>query len=166
MQAPGDGAEVDFSEVYAGDRMAFNQRIIDYCRTFVAIISGCAAGILGLTGLVGFLAFLLTNAVLSVGLFLKVAGDAKPFFRKPNDIWTAGISQAMLSYILFWTLFYDIVCANGACLDAPLPPACFCPDFRSRTASQTASYAGTHLLVDGRARTACCRWRNEVIACV
>lgn len=105
----GESAEVDFSEVYAGDRIAFNQRILNYCRTFVAIISGAAAGILGLTGVVGFLTFFLTTFLLSVGLFLKVAGDAKPFFRKPNDIWTEGINQAMLSYILFWTLFYDIV---------------------------------------------------------
>ena len=48
--------------------------------------------------------------MLSVGLYyLNCSGDAKPYFKKPEDIWFEGISQAAMSYILFWTLFYDIV---------------------------------------------------------
>jgi hypothetical protein len=109
MQQPTDGADVDFSEVFAMDRIAFNARILNYCRVFVAIVSGCAAGILGLTGLAGFVAFFATTLLLSVGLYLKVSCEPKPFFKKPNDIWSEGISQSLLSYILFWTLFYDIV---------------------------------------------------------
>ena len=35
--------------------------------------------------------------------------EPRPFFKKPEDIWTEGIGQAAMSYILFWTLFYDIV---------------------------------------------------------
>mmetsp|Transcript_7220 Transcript_7220/g.12189 ORF Transcript_7220/g.12189 Transcript_7220/m.12189 type:complete len:111 (+) Transcript_7220:93-425(+) len=101
--------EVDFSEVFALDKIANNSRSLNYCRVFVAIISGCAAGILGVTGLVGFLFFLLSTFVLSAGLYSAMGSDPKPFFKSSTDVWTAGINEAMMSYILFWTLFYDIV---------------------------------------------------------
>ena len=97
-------ADVDFSEIFSMERIAYNMRNINFCRTFVAIVSGIAAGIMGLTGILGFLAFLLTTCLLSVGMYLNVAGDAKPYFKSPNDIWTEGITQAMMSYVLFWTL--------------------------------------------------------------
>mmetsp|Transcript_40906 Transcript_40906/g.108115 ORF Transcript_40906/g.108115 Transcript_40906/m.108115 type:complete len:142 (+) Transcript_40906:2-427(+) len=102
-------ANVDFSEVFAMDRIGYNGRSLNFCRVFVAIISGMASGILGLTGLVGFIAFFATTLLLSVGLYLSVGCDPHPYFKKPNDIWFEGISQAAMSYILFWTLFYDIV---------------------------------------------------------
>ena len=90
------------------ERIAYNARSLNFCRVFVAIISGIASGVLGLEGIPGFLAFFLTTFLLSVGLYFRVACDPKPFFKKPNDIWTEGISQAAMSYILFWTLFYDV----------------------------------------------------------
>lgn len=109
MDAGGAEAEVDFSEVFAMDRIGFNARILNFCRVFVAIVAGCAAGIMGITGVSGFVCFFISTLLLSVGLYLKVSCDPKPFFKKPDDIWTEGITQAMMSYILFWTLFYDIV---------------------------------------------------------
>ena len=105
----GAAEEVDFSEVFSMERVGYNARNLNFCRTFVAITSGAAAGIMGLTGLVGFMAFLITTALLSVGLFFNCAADPKPYFKKPNDIWFEGISQAGISFVLFWTLFYDIV---------------------------------------------------------
>jgi hypothetical protein len=101
--------DIDFSEVFAMERIGFNARILNFCRVFVAIIAGMAAGIMGITGIPGFLAFFLSTFLLSVGLYLKVSMEPKPFFKKPEDIWTEGIMQALMSYILFWTLFYDIV---------------------------------------------------------
>ena len=101
--------EVDFSEVFSMERIGYNGRILNFCRVYVAIISGCAAGILGITGLAGFLVFFLSTFLLSVGLYLKVSCEPKPFFKRPDDIWTDGITQALMSYVLFWTLFYDIV---------------------------------------------------------
>ena len=97
MQPPGaeaEGADVDFSEVYSMGQIAYNAKILNYCRTFVAIVSGIAAGIMGLEGLAGFFAFLVTMALLSVGLYLKVSMKPDPFFKKPNDIWFEGISGA------------------------------------------------------------------------
>ena len=55
------------------------------------------------------------DAIRAAGRFgVSVLGDEdkglmKPFFKKPEEIWFEGITQALMSYILFWTLFYDIV---------------------------------------------------------
>ena len=106
MEAPQE--EVDFSEVFSMERIGYNARSLNFCRVFVAIISGMASGILGLEGVVGFLAFLASTFVLSVGLYLRLACDPKPYFKKPGDIWTEGIQQAAMSYVMFWTLFYDV----------------------------------------------------------
>ena len=108
MEPPAE-ADIDFSEVYAMERIGYNARILNYCRVFVAIIAGCAAGIMGITGLSGFAVFLISTLLLSVGLYLKVGCEPKPFFKKPEDLWFEGITSASMSYILFWTLFYDIV---------------------------------------------------------
>lgn len=75
----------------------------------MAIVSGMAAGIMGLTGLLGFAIFLLTTCILSVLMFFKMGGQPKPYFKKPEEVWSEGVMAAMMSYILFWTLFYDIV---------------------------------------------------------
>ena len=110
MQDPNADAELDFSEVFATDRIMYNGRILNFCRVFVAIVSGCAAGIMGITGIImGFACFFISTLLLSVGLYLKVSCEPKPFFKKPEDIWFEGIMQAAMSYVLFWTLFYDIV---------------------------------------------------------
>ena len=53
MEPPAE-QEIDFSEVYAMEPIGFNARILNFCRVFVAIISGCAAGIMGITGVPGF----------------------------------------------------------------------------------------------------------------
>jgi hypothetical protein len=104
MEAPVE--EVDFSEFFSMERIGYNARSLNFCRVFVAITSGMAAGILGLEGIPGFLAFFATTFVLSVFLYLKVSCNPSPYFKRPNDIWTEGISQAAMSYILFWTLFF------------------------------------------------------------
>lgn len=64
---------------------------------------------LGLTGLSGFVGFFLTSLVLSAGLYFKVGCEPTPYFKQGSDVWVEGVMQAMLSYIFFWTLFYDVV---------------------------------------------------------
>mmetsp|Transcript_11782 Transcript_11782/g.16129 ORF Transcript_11782/g.16129 Transcript_11782/m.16129 type:complete len:113 (+) Transcript_11782:79-417(+) len=109
MEPPPESADIDFSEIFAGDKIAFNTQKLNYCRVFAAIASGCVAGVLGLTGLLGFFVFFVTSLLLSAGLYLKVGCEPTPYFRQSSDVWFEGVMQAMLSYIFFWTLFYDIV---------------------------------------------------------
>ena len=96
MEAPQE-AEVDFSEVFSVDKIAYNAKALNYCRVFVAIISGCAAGILGQTGLLGFLTFFITTFLLSLTLYMKVKGDPKPYFKDAQAIWTEGVVQSLMS---------------------------------------------------------------------
>ena len=81
MEAPQE-AEVDFSEVFSVDKIAYNAKALNYCRVFVAIISGCAAGILGQTGLLGFLTFFITTFLLSLTLYMKVKGDSEAVLQR------------------------------------------------------------------------------------
>ena len=48
-----------------------NASVLEYCRTSMSALSGCAAGILGLTGLQGFLFYFITAFVLSVSIFTR-----------------------------------------------------------------------------------------------
>ena len=43
-----------------------NAAVLDYCRTSVSALSGATAGILGLTGLYGFIFYLLASILLSL----------------------------------------------------------------------------------------------------
>lgn len=117
MEPPNTDDAIDFSEFFSMERIGYNSRSLNFCRIFVAIVSGMVSGILGFTGILGLFAFLFTTGLLSIGLYFKVSCDARPFFKKPNDIWTEGVSQAAMSYILFWTLFYDVrwITAHSPC---------------------------------------------------
>ena len=82
----GTTEEVDFSEIYSMERIAYNARSLNFCRVFVAIISGIASGVLGLEGIPGFLAFFLTTFLLSVAFFPRTAR------------WMAQIENIWLTY--------------------------------------------------------------------
>ena len=64
---------------------------------------------MGFTSLWGAAAFLATTMLLSFGFYFRVGGQPKPFFKKGDSLWTLGVSEAAMSFIMFWTLFYDIV---------------------------------------------------------
>ncbi|KAJ1468979.1 hypothetical protein T484DRAFT_2210169 [Baffinella frigidus] len=46
---------------FAGDKIQHNVLWADYVRTWLAIVSGCAAGVLGYTGLWGLAVYFLTH---------------------------------------------------------------------------------------------------------
>ena len=50
-----------------------NASILEYCRTSMSALSGCAAGILGLTGFHGFGFYFLTAFILSVRVYKNFA---------------------------------------------------------------------------------------------
>uniref|UniRef100_A0A7S0HSP5 ER membrane protein complex subunit 6 n=1 Tax=Phaeocystis antarctica TaxID=33657 RepID=A0A7S0HSP5_9EUKA len=106
---PAAEADVDLSEIFSMDKIAYNARNINYCRVFVAILAGAASGIMGLEGIAGFVAFFASSMVLSLGMYLKMNSNPKPYFKTGSDVWTEGIGQALMSYVMFWTLFFDIV---------------------------------------------------------
>ena len=51
---------------------------------------------MGLEGIAGFAAFFASTMVLSLGLYLKMSSNPKPFFKTGGDVWTEGIGQALM----------------------------------------------------------------------
>ena len=126
MEQPAEGPDVDLSEIFSQDKIAFNARNLNYwcsphapppltllsppfprlspscahacprSRVFVALLSGATSGIMGLEGLVGFAAFFLSTMLLSLGMYLKTNSDPRPYFKKSGDVWGEGVGQAMM----------------------------------------------------------------------
>ncbi|KAL1320755.1 hypothetical protein HN51_065458 [Arachis hypogaea] len=94
---------------FNAENMQNNMKIIYYSRTFLSIIGGVVAGILGFTGLKGFVFYLLLMAVTSVGLVAKAKFSIQTYFDSWNRVLLDGFLGGLMSFVLFWTFAYDIV---------------------------------------------------------
>ncbi|CAL0300980.1 unnamed protein product [Lupinus luteus] len=91
------------------ENMQSNMKIIYYSRTFLSIIGGVVAGILGFTGLKGFVFYILLMAVTSIGLLAKAKFSIHTYFDSWNRVLLDGFLSGLMSFVLFWTFAYDIV---------------------------------------------------------
>ncbi|GMI08534.1 hypothetical protein TrLO_g15977 [Triparma laevis f. longispina] len=98
-------------------RAIFNQQIamknimaLSDARTYMGILSGCVAGVVGLTNGQGFLFFLVAHFVVGVALMVKMEFDVKSYssFNTPMNFLLADIQKCGMGYLLFWTLFYSL----------------------------------------------------------
>jgi len=89
--------------------MRSNAAKVDYCRTSMSALSGCTAGIVGLTNIPGFVFYLVTALMLSGFLTLKAGSKWNDYFISRTSIATNGIGGGLFVYILFWTMFYGMV---------------------------------------------------------
>lgn len=86
-----------------------NAAILDYCRTSVSALSGATAGILGLTGLHGFIFYFLASVLLSLLLVLKAGRRWNKYFKSRRPLFTGGLIGGLFTYVLFWTFLYGMV---------------------------------------------------------
>ncbi|GLT67263.1 hypothetical protein SLA2020_395840 [Shorea laevis] len=91
------------------ENMQSNMKIIYYSQTFMSIIGGVVAGILGFTGLTGFIFYFLVMAITSAGLIAKTKFSVNSYFDCWNRILLDGFMGGLMSFVLFWTFAYDIV---------------------------------------------------------
>ncbi|KAL5700492.1 hypothetical protein ACHQM5_025927 [Ranunculus cassubicifolius] len=91
------------------EKLQSNMRTIYYSRTFLSIIAGVIAGIAGLTNVTGFVFYFLVMAFTSVGLVAKTAFSFQAHFDSWNRILLDGFLSGLMSFVLFWTLAYDLV---------------------------------------------------------
>ncbi|XP_009372096.2 ER membrane protein complex subunit 6 [Pyrus x bretschneideri] len=91
------------------ENLQSNMKVIYYSRTFMSIIGGVIAGILGFTGLTGFIFYFLIMTVTSVGLIAKTGFTVYSYFDSWSQIILDGFLGGLLSFVLFWTFAYDIV---------------------------------------------------------
>ncbi|KAI4335017.1 hypothetical protein L6164_013704 [Bauhinia variegata] len=94
---------------FNAENLQSNMKIIYYSRTFLSIIGGVVAGILGFTGLKGFVLYFLLMAVTSLGLIAKAKFSIHSYFDSWNQVVLDGFLGGLMSFVLFWTFAYDIV---------------------------------------------------------
>ena len=78
-------------------------------RTFGAIVAGLVAGILGLTGIWGALCYFAANGLISAVLYQTLGTRRQKFFPSKKSYFLDGLTAQIATFILFWTLAYDIV---------------------------------------------------------
>ena len=95
--------------VYNDSAIKRNAAIVDYCRTSGAVIGGATAGVLGLTGLYGFLFYFAYSVVLSVMLAVRAGRNSSKYFQSSSSIWFNGVLGGLFTYVLLWTFLYGMV---------------------------------------------------------
>ncbi|XP_075147527.1 ER membrane protein complex subunit 6 [Haematobia irritans] len=94
---------------YSETAIRHNISAVEYCRTSMAAITGCAAGILGLNGLLGFLFYFISVFVLWVLVLMKSGTHWRKFFINRQSLLTNSFMGALCTYVLFWTFLYGMV---------------------------------------------------------
>ena len=87
-----------------------NNAAVNWVRTLMAIVTGAAAGVLGLKSMQGFAFFVACYAATSLALLMKMRFDADSFFpgTKVHTFLLSGIMSHLMSFLLFWTAFYGL----------------------------------------------------------
>eukprot|EP00403_Amphidinium_massartii_P039391 CAMPEP_0178442968 /NCGR_PEP_ID=MMETSP0689_2-20121128/38533_1 /TAXON_ID=160604 /ORGANISM="Amphidinium massartii, Strain CS-259" /LENGTH=132 /DNA_ID=CAMNT_0020066721 /DNA_START=27 /DNA_END=425 /DNA_ORIENTATION=+ len=86
-----------------------NLRTLGHARVIAGIVAGCVAGLLKFEGLAGLFVFVFITALHSCMLFVKMGFQVARHFPHMHDVFTNQFSHGLMSFILFWTLSYDIV---------------------------------------------------------
>jgi len=82
-----------------------NATSILFVRASASTIAGIAAGILGLSGLYGFVFYALVSAVVGALLLaLKTEGKPNNYFKDWSGVWLDEVIGNLFSFVLFWTL--------------------------------------------------------------
>lgn len=89
-----------------------NYQSISQVRTLGAFLAGIAAGILGLTGLIGALFFVACAAAISFFIASVACGNdaARYFPRGSKELFSfEQLVTGAMTYILIWTVTYDAI---------------------------------------------------------
>jgi uncharacterized membrane protein YuzA (DUF378 family) len=92
------------------EALQHNMKQLDIARTFLCIIGGVWAGLMGLTSNTGFFSFVVLYVIIGLSIGMKMGYNFKAF---TNASFFAFVSSDLqknsLSFILFWTLTYALV---------------------------------------------------------
>eukprot|EP01118_Nematostelium_gracile_P017973 TRINITY_DN7824_c0_g1_i2.p1 TRINITY_DN7824_c0_g1~~TRINITY_DN7824_c0_g1_i2.p1 ORF type:complete len:106 (+),score=18.04 TRINITY_DN7824_c0_g1_i2:73-390(+) len=87
-----------------------NNNVLHFIRICILTIAGCIAGIMGLTGLWGFLSYAFFYIFTEICILSKMKFQTNQYFpASTSQIFMDGVTTGLLSFILFWTLMYNIV---------------------------------------------------------
>ena len=92
-----------------------NNEALNRCRVISNIFAGVSAGILGHGAGLGVLWWIGLNAIVGLLIYLKIValgfdanGESK-FFQNPLSTATSGLFGNLMTYLLFWIMFFNIV---------------------------------------------------------
>merc|ERR1719245_1199879 len=94
------------SKTYSEGSIRYNDYLLDYCQTSMSALSGSAAGILGLTGLNGFIFYFICSLFLSSLILIYLGADSKRYFISKQQIVTGTLWSGIQTYLLFWTFLF------------------------------------------------------------
>jgi hypothetical protein len=100
-------------EFFNQENLMKNMKMVTFVRTIVVIAGGVVTGILGYTGLAGFVCYLLVFMAGSLVLLSKMGFKPSQYTSSGslNAFMFDGVmsQQLTLSFLLFWTLFFALV---------------------------------------------------------
>ncbi|KAG2447643.1 hypothetical protein HYH02_007561 [Chlamydomonas schloesseri] len=87
-----------------------NLQALDFLRNFTAVIAGIVVGICGVVGWHGFIYHFLSQLACAGAMILKGCTKPAQYFVSWNTLLfhSALSSTTLLSYILFWMIFYNL----------------------------------------------------------
>ncbi|KAK9069840.1 hypothetical protein SSX86_010236 [Deinandra increscens subsp. villosa] len=91
---------------FNAENLQSNMKVVYYSRTFMSIIGGVIAGILGFTGLMGFVVYLLVMAITSVCLTARAGFSIHSYF----DSWNRVLLDGFLGGLLV-----NFLCLRSCC---------------------------------------------------
>ncbi|KAF8105566.1 hypothetical protein N665_0157s0140 [Sinapis alba] len=95
--------------IFSAENLQKNLKVIQNSRTFLSIIAGVLAGIIGFTGLTGFVFYFVVMLITSIALIAKAGFSADLYFDSWNQVLFDGFLGGLMSFVLFWTFAYDLV---------------------------------------------------------
>jgi hypothetical protein len=99
----------DPNQILSESAIRYNDYLLDYCQTSMSALSGCAAGIMGLTGLYGFIFYFVSSLCLSLIILVSMGSDSKKYFLSKKTIITGTLWSGIQTYLLFWTFLFGMV---------------------------------------------------------
>ncbi|GFH61449.1 hypothetical protein CTEN210_17925 [Chaetoceros tenuissimus] len=126
-----DASTTPEGEVFDFNALQRNMQKMESIRSFMGIINGCCAGILGLTNTTGIVFFVTMHMAVGLCIWIKMnlSGGSLAKYRRDLCSTTVvkgkyvsstgvkgiisflleGLQNCFMSYMLFWTLFYGLV---------------------------------------------------------
>lgn len=100
--------ETKSGEIVAFSETAVRQNLIniEYVKTSLSSLAGCTAGILGLTGLMGFVFYIASLLIFFGLLVVKTGKNWNKYFISRKSLLTNGFLGGLCTYTLFWTFAY------------------------------------------------------------
>jgi len=86
-----------------------NAAVLEYCKTAMSALSGVTAGLLGLTGTIGFAFYFIAAVTLWLMVLFRTGSSWRNYFSSREALLTNGIFSGLFTYILFWTFIYGMV---------------------------------------------------------